>query len=196
MSPTLYKKLYNKNPTFNQIDIKLKNVDSKSQESFSSNIVSIKDVSSVNLISDNMKTFNETIKSIYNIVTILICSAGLLSFIVLFTLTNININERMSDIATIKVLDFYDKEVAAYVFRENLILTFIGACIGLIIGTPLTRYVIGSAEVESVMFGRQIYPLSFLLSIVLTLLFAFLVNIVMLKRLKNINMVEALKTVE
>lgn len=94
------------------------------------------------------------------------------------------------------MLGFYDKEVAAYVFRENLILTFIDACLGLIVGTPLTRYVIGSAEVESVMFGRQIYPLSFLLSIVLTLFFAFLVNILMLKRLKNINMVEALKIVE
>lgn len=196
MSPILYEKLYHTKPSFNQINVKLKSSDPKTQEIFSKNIVSLKGIASVNLMSDHMKKFNDTIKSIYNIVIVLIVSAGLLSFIVLFTLTNININERMREIATIKVLGFYDKEVSAYVFRENLILAFVGACFGLIIGNPLTRYVIGTAEVEMVMFGRQIYPLSFLLAVILTLAFAFIVNTVMLRSLKNINMVESLKTIE
>jgi len=196
MSPTLYEKLYKKNPSFNQVNIKLKNTDATAQESFSKNIASLSGVSSVNPISDNMQKFNDTIKSTYNIVIILIVSAGLLSFIVLFTLTNININERMREIATIKVLGFYDNEVSAYVFRENLILTVIGACLGLIIGTPLTSFIVGSAEVDTVMFGRQIYPLSYILAAIITLIFALFVDIMMLKRIRDINMVEALKSVE
>lgn len=196
MSPTLYEKLYKVKPVYNEINVKLKTADESAQENVSKNVISLTGVSSVNFISDSVARFNDTIKSIYNIVIILIVSAGLLSFIVLYTLTNININERMREIATIKVLGFYDKEVSSYVFRENLILTFVGTSFGLMIGSPLARYVIGSAEVEIVMFGRQIYPLSFFLAAILTLVFAWLVNIVMLRRLKNINMVEALKTVE
>ena len=102
----------------------------------------------------------------------------------------------MREIATIKVLGFYNNEVSAYIFRENLILTFLGACLGLIIGNPLTRYIIGSAEVDNVMFGRQIYPLSFILATIITLAFAIFVDFMMLKRIRNINMVEALKSVE
>ncbi len=126
----------------------------------------------------------------------LIISAALLSFIVLFTLTNININERIREIATIKVLGFYDNEVSAYVFRENLILTIIGTVFGLFIGVPLTNYVIGTAEVDMLMFGREIYPLSFVFSALFTLAFALIVNAFMLRKLRKINMVEALKTVE
>lgn len=196
MSPTLYKKLYKVNPNFNVINVKLKTSDASSQENVSKNIISLSGMSSVNLMKDSVARFNDTIKSIYNIVIILIVSAGLLSFIVLFTLTNININERIREIATIKVLGFYDNEVSSYVFKENLILTLVGTIVGLILGSPLAKYVVGSAEVEIVMFGRQIYPLSFFIAAMLTLVFAWVVNIVMLRRLKNINMVEALKTVE
>lgn len=196
MSPSLYQKLYLKEPIFNETYVKLKNTDAKTQEAVSRSIASLKGVSSVNLISDNQQKFKDTIKSIYNIVIVLIVSAGLLSFIVLYTLTNININERMREIATIKVLGFYHKEVSSYVFRENFILTMLGALFGLIAGKFLASYVIGTAEVDMVMFGRRIYPLSFVLSALLTLLFAWIVNIAMLKRLKNIDMVEALKTVE
>jgi len=143
-----------------------------------------------------MARFNDTIKSIYNIVLTLIVSAGLLSFLVLYTLTNININERLRAIATIKVLGFYGKEVSSYVFRENIILTLIGIAIGLFIGKYLASYVIGTAEVDMVMFGRQIYPLSFIIASILTLAFSWFVNIVMFRKLRKINMVEALKTFE
>lgn len=196
MTPMLYKKLYGNEPSYNQIDVDLNTNAVSAQQNISENIVPLKGVSSVNLISDNTKKFNDTIKSIYYIILVLIISAALLSFIVLYTLTNINISERMREIATIKVLGFYDKEVSSYVFRESIILTFLGAAFGLIIGVPIANYVIRTTEIEMIMFGRQIYPLSFILSAVLTLAFSWFVNLVMLRKLKKINMVEALKTVE
>jgi putative ABC transport system permease protein len=196
MSPILYEKLYGIKPAFSQIDIKLKSTSSLSQQNVSKNVAPLKGVASVNLISDNIKKFNDTIRTIYSVIVVLIASAGLLSFIVLYTLTNINISERMREIATIKVLGFYDKEVSSYVFRESLILTFIGAVFGLIIGLPLASYVIGTTEIDSLMFGRQIYPLSFIVSVILTVVFSWIVNLVMLRKLKKINMVEALKTIE
>ncbi len=196
MSPTLYEKTYHAKPVFNQLDIKLKTTADTAQEEVSKNIASLGGVSSVNLMKDSTERFKNTIKTIYSIVLVLIFSAGLLSFIVLYTLTNININERLREIATIKVLGFYDNEVSAYVFRENLILTLIGTAFGLLIGMPLAHYVIGTCEVDLVMFGRQIYPLSFLIAAALTMLFAWIVNLVMLRTLRKINMVEALKTVE
>jgi putative ABC transport system permease protein len=196
MSPTLYKKLFGINPSYNQIDIKLKTNLASAQQNVSENIVPLNGVSSVNLVSDSIKKFNDTIKSIYYVILVLIISAGLLSFIVLYTLTNINISERMREIATIKVLGFYDKEVSSYVFRENIILTCIGVVFGLVIGVPLTQYVVRTAEVDMLMFGRQIYPQSFIISALLTIAFSWFVNLVMLRKLKKIDMVEALKTVE
>lgn len=196
MSPSLYQQLYGTSPKYNQINVKLNTTAAGTQESLAKQLVSLPGVSSVNLKSDSLAQFDEMIKTIYSVILILIVSAGLLSFIVLYTLTNINVTERMREIATIKVLGFYDREVASYVFRENLILTMLGAGLGLLIGGPLARYVIGSAEVEMVMFGRQIYLPSFLYATILTLGFSMLVNIVMLRTLKDIDMVESLKTVE
>lgn len=196
MPPSLYQKLYKAQPDYNQINVKLKDTKSSAQEDISKKLLSLDGVAQVNFISDNISRFNDTIKSIYNIVIVLIVSAGILSFIVLYTLTSININERIREIATIKVLGFYDKEVSKYVFRENIILTIIGVIAGLILGNPLAHYVTGTAEVEIVMFGRQIYPISYVLAAVLTLFFAWFVNTIMIRKLKDINMVEALKTIE
>jgi putative ABC transport system permease protein len=196
MSTALYKKLYGSVPEYNQIDIKLKTVSASAQQNVSENIVPLKGVSSVNLIGDNTKKFSDTIRSVYFIILVLIISAALLSFIVLYTLTNINISERIREIATIKVLGFYDKEVSAYVFRENIILTVLGAGFGLIIGLPLAKFVIGTAEIDMLMFGRQIYPKSFIISALLTLAFSWFVNLVMLRKLKKVDMVESLKSIE
>lgn len=196
MSPTLYRSLYKAAPAYNELDVKLKTDDTEAQQRVSRALVSQKGISAVYLMSDNVRRFNDTIKSIYSIVYVLIVSAALLSFVVLFTLTNININERLREIATIKVLGFYDKEVSAYIFRENIILTVVGTAAGLLMGVPLAHYVILTAEVDMLMFGRQIYPQSYAYAAVLTLLFAWLVNLVMIRRLRGINMVEALKTVE
>jgi len=176
--------------------VNFKNISTANQETLSGTILSQDGVASVYNSIDMLTRFKDTISSVNYVVLILILSAGLLSFIVLYTLTNINISERMREIATIKVLGFYDREASAYVFKENIILTFIGATLGLVLGYYLSMFVIQTAEVDIIMFGRQIYPLSFAVSFVLTIVFALFVNIVMLKKIRKVNMVEALKTVE
>ncbi|MDD2376919.1 MAG: ABC transporter permease [Clostridia bacterium] len=196
MSPKLYENLYLIKPEYNQIDVKLTALEDSQKDIISKSIVSSKGVASVTFSNDMLKTFVEMINTVNYVVLILIVAAALLSFIVLYTLTNINISERIREIATIKVLGFYEKEVSSYVYRENLILTLIGSLFGLILGFYLAKFVIGTAEVEMLMFGREIYPMSFVISVLLTLVFAWFVNVVLLKKIKNINMVEALKTVE
>lgn len=126
----------------------------------------------------------------------LVISAALLAFVVLYNLTNVNISERIREIATIKVLGFYDNEVSSYVFRENLILSFIGALAGLALGTLLHRLIMSIAELDSVMFGRTILLQSYVLSVIITMFFSWLVAKVMHHKLKTIPMVESLKSVE
>ena len=116
--------------------------------------------------------------------------------VVLYNLTNININERVREIATIKVLGFYDMEVSTYVFRENAIITILWAGFGLVLGTFLHSFVVKTAEIDMIMFGRDIAPVSFLISFALTILFSLLVNVVMHFYLKKISMVESLKSIE
>ena len=125
-----------------------------------------------------------------------IISAAALAFVVLYNLTNINISERIREIATIKVLGFYDNEVAAYVYRENIILTLIGSIVGLGLGVFLHKFIMTTVELENVMFGRNIDFMSYIYSVLLTLGFGIAVNLVMYFRLKKIPMVESLKSVE
>lgn len=196
MSPALYKTVFETEPAYNSIYVNLNSSSADVESAISKKVLSQNGVTAVYISSDMLTRFKDTIKSVNYVVIILIISAGLLSFIVLYTLTNINISERMREIATIKVLGFYDREVSAYVFKENVILTLIGSVIGLVLGYYLSIFVIRTAEVDVIMFGREIYPLSFVAAAFLTIVFAFFVNFVMLKKIKNINMVEALKTVE
>lgn len=196
MSPKLYETVFKTELVYNDIYVKLHNIKNNDEDVLSNNIISQNGVVAIYSSNEMLSRFKDTIKSINYIVLILIFSAGLLSFIVLYTLTNINISERMREIATIKVLGFYDKEVSAYVFRENIILTLIGSGLGLILGYYLSMFVIQTAEVDVVMFGREIYPFSFVLAALMTIIFALFVNFVMLKKIQNINMVEALKTFE
>lgn len=130
------------------------------------------------------------------VVLVLIISAGALAFVVLYNLTNVNISERMREIATIKVLGFYDNEVSAYVYNENTVLTIIGIILGLIMGYFLHRYIILTGEIDYIMFGRLIRPISFVYSAILTIIFAVLVNFAMYFKLRKIEMVESLKSVE
>ena len=120
---------------------------------------------------------------------VLIISAGVLAFIVLYNLTNINVTEREKELATIKVLGFYDGEVSAYIYRETILLTVIGTALGLVLGMGLHQFVIRTAEVDMVMFGREVYWPSYVWSTLLTFLFSALVNLVMHHKLKNISMV-------
>ena len=130
------------------------------------------------------------------VMIVLIVSAGLLAFVVLYNLNNINITERQRELATIKVLGFYDGEVSAYVFRENILLTVIGVVVGGILGIFLHRFVITTVEVDACMFGRNISALSFVFSALITCGFSAFVNGVMHFKLKKIDMVESLKSVE
>ena len=146
---------------------------------------------------DTMRAqMDDMLRSLNLVIVVLIISAGALAFIVLYNLNNINITERQRELATLKVLGFYDKEVGAYVYRENILLTIIGAFVGCGLGWLLHRYVIVTVEVEEVMFGRQIDFSSFMYSFLFTVGFSLIVNFVMYFKLKKIDMVESLKSVE
>ena len=140
--------------------------------------------------------FGSMLESLDYIVLLVIFSAGALAFIVLYNLTNINITERIREIATIKVLGFYPVETAIYVFRENMVLTGIGGTIGLLLGYFLHRFVMYNIDIDAVSFEAAIKPVSYLYSIALTFLFAVIVNVVMYFKLGRINMAESMKTIE
>ena len=132
-----------------------------------------------------------------NLVTyVLILSAAILSFIVLYNLTNVNISERIREIATIKVLGFYDLEVASYVYRENILISIIGALVGLALGMALHNYIMTTVEMDNIMFGNAVKLSSFIYSVVLTIVFSMIVNVVMYGKLRHVKMVESLKSIE
>ena len=126
----------------------------------------------------------------------LIVSSALLAFVVLYNLANVNISERVREIATLKVLGFYDKEVDNYINRESMILTFIGIVIGLILGFFLTGFVISTCETENMRFAKNILIHSYILSALITSVFSIIVNIATHFVLKKVNMVESLKSIE
>ena len=130
------------------------------------------------------------------VVVVLVIAAGLLAFVVLYNLTNVNISERIREIATIKVLGFYDNEVGEYIYRENIILTLIGGLAGLLLGRALHTYIMTTIELDGVMFGTRINLSSFLLSYGITLIFSLIINAIMYPSLKKIPMVESLKSIE
>ena len=134
--------------------------------------------------------------SLDSVFVVLVLSAGMLAFVVLYNLNNINITERRRELATLKVLGFYDGEVSAYVYRENVVLTLIGAALGCLLGKVLHQFVILTVEIDTVMFGRNIDLSSFVYSVLITIGFSCFVNWVMYFKLKKIDMVESLKSVE
>ena len=151
---------------------------------------------SISYTSSLADQLDRMLSTLGTVIVVLIVSAGMLAFVVLYNLNNINITERQRELATLKVLGFYDKEVSQYVFRENVLLTIMGVIAGAAFGILLHRYVITTVEVDAVMFGRNIKPLSFLYSALFTCGFSAFVNMVMHFKLKKIDMVESLKSVE
>lgn len=159
-------------------------------------LMNMKNAVTVNVSQDFLERFSSMMQSMNLIVfVIILCAAGL-AFIVLYNLTNINITERMREIATIKVLGFYEKETSSYVFRENLMLTFFGALLGLVLGKLLHTFVMGQIKIDAVTFDVQVLPVSYLYSVVLTLVFALFVNQMMKKKIDGISMTESLKSVD
>ncbi|WP_281508458.1 FtsX-like permease family protein [Parvibacter caecicola] len=159
----------------------------------------LRDTGAVATVSYNdevIDTYRSMLKSVDMVVVVLVVAAAALAFIVLYNLTNINITERVREIATLKVLGFTRHEVDTYIFREIFILSAIGAAAGLVLGVFLEGFVAVSAEVDAVMFGREIHLLSFALAFVLTMAFTVLVMLFMRRKLDSVNMVESLKSVE
>ncbi|HEY5537386.1 MAG TPA: FtsX-like permease family protein [Acetobacterium sp.] len=153
-------------------------------------------VVAVNFTTNIVKSSSDSIGTLNVVVLILILSAGALAVVVLYNLTNINISERIREIATIRVLGFYDMEVYKYIFRENIVLSIIGIIVGLGLGIILNGFIINSVETDIAMFGRGIEPTSYIYSILITLGFTMLVNVMMTPMIKKISMVESLKSVE
>lgn len=153
-------------------------------------------VSGVSVNQDFRERFDNMMKSLNYIVLLIIVCAGALAFIVLYNLTNINITERIREIATIKVLGFYPGETASYVFKENFVLTAIGAGVGLLLGIALHKFVMFNIDIDAVAFDEHIKAVSFVLSFFITFLFTAFVDVVMYFKLDKINMVESLKSIE
>ena len=143
-----------------------------------------------------MKTVSDMLNTMNYVVVILIVASALLAFVVLYNLANINIGERQREIATLKVLGFYDKEVDNYINKENIIFTIIGIVLGLILGTFLTTAIISSIEIDSLRFFRNINVMSYVYSAIITALFSMIVNWIIHFVLKKIDMIESLKSVE
>lgn len=196
MSAETYEKAFGKAPEYKTLLVTTVSGDPEFRGEVSERLLKSEEVSYVSFVDDIQTTFDNMLKNIDYIVIVLIVSAGGLAVIVLYNLTNINICERKRELATLKVLGFHGKELAAYIYRETFILCLIGIVVGLFLGVALHGFVIHTAEVDDIMFGRQIAPLSFVLAAAITLLFTGLVDLIMLKKLRSIDMVESMKANE
>ena len=197
ISPNTYQEAFGKEMEANSLLCKLpEDLTAQEEERLGTDLLQCRDVVSAQFTDTLSESFHNSITRINSIIVVLIVSAGLLAFVVLYNLTNINITEREKELATIKVLGFYDGEVSAYIYRETVLLTLIGTALGLLLGMGLHQFVIRTAEVDMVMFGRAVYWPSYVYSAVLTILFGMLVNLVMHHKLKKISMVESMKAPE
>lgn len=196
MSEELYESLYGEEPDWNQWFIKTRQQDEDFEEELRTDYIQYEAVSDVDFISGTAQRVADMLRSMDLIIYVLVIAAGLLAFVVLYNLNNININERRRELATLKVLGFFDPEVSAYVNRENVLLTVIGTGVGVFLGILLHRFVIKTAEIDMLMFGRTIAPKSYVYSVLLTFVFSALVNGAMFFKLRKIDMVESLKSVE
>lgn len=170
--------------------------DQATRDAFGEKLINQTGVATVDDVNEAIRTYRESLAVVNRVVAILIVAAALLAFIVLYNLTNINIEERIREIASLKVLGFTRHEVDAYVFREIALLAVFGALFGLVLGTYLEGFVVQTAEIDLVMFGRAIHAPSYWFAFGLTLVFSLLVYVAMRPKLKNIDMVESLKSVE
>ena len=196
LSPEKYEELYGVPAEYNTIIYSVKDGKDDQIEKIGTKLLSMDGVLNVSYTSSIEGRLDDMLRSLNLVIVVLIVSAGMLAFVVLYNLNNINITERQRELATLKVLGFYDEEVASYVYRENILLTIIGSVVGMVLGNLLHRYIILTVEVEEAMFGRQIHWQSYLYSFLFTVAFSLFVNWVMFYKLKKIDMVESLKSVE
>ena len=196
MSPEYYEKIYGEPAEFEVMYAEFTPEGQEREKELGSEILQQPGVYNVSYTSDTKREINDMLQALVLVIIVLIITAALLAFVVLYNLNNVNITERRRELATLKVLGFYDQEVAAYVYHENIILTLMGIVVGVGLGTLLHQYIIHTIRVDMVMFGQHVSLVSFLISAVLTAVFSAFVNFVMYFKLKEINMVESLKSVE
>ena len=196
MTPRVYEQTFGEMPEYENIVFTMQEDCKDDLEMAGTRILAYPGALSISYTSSLASQVDRMLSTLDAVILVLIVSAGMLAFVVLYNLNNINITERQRELATLKVLGFYDGEVSQYVLRENVILTVLGIMFGAVFGILIHRYVITTVEVDAVMFGRNIKPLSFLYSGILTSIFSIVVNGVMHFKLKTIDMVESLKSVE
>ena len=196
MTPTVYRETFGKEPDYASTVFTLKEEFKENPEELGNEILKYPAALSISYTSSLSEQLERMLSTLGLVVVVLIISAGMLAFVVLYNLNNINITERKRELATLKVLGFYDGEVSGYVFRENIILTLVGVLAGALFGILLHRFVITTVEVDAVMFGRNIKTISFIYSALITCSFSVIVNLVMHFKLKKIDMIESLKSVE
>ena len=196
ISKEYYKKVFNRDIEYNRVIGKIKDTSKQVEENISTDIMKQESIKGVSFNTGAKENFHDTIANLNYVVLIMTVSAGALAFVVLYNLTNVNISERIREIATIKVLGFYDNEVSAYIYRENTILTLIGTIVGLGLGVMLHQFIMITVELESMMFGRVIENSSYIISAILTIALGIIVNFAMYYKLKTVQMVESLKSVD
>ncbi|SCI47706.1 chromosome segregation protein [uncultured Blautia sp.] len=196
MTPSCYEKTFGEKPEYSSTVYTMKEDAGSDLETIGNEVLKYPAALSISYTSSTAGQVERMLGSLGAVIWVLIISAGMLAFVVLYNLNNINITERQRELATLKVLGFYDGEVSQYVFRENILLSIIGILVGAVFGIFLHRYVITTVEVDAVMFGRNIKTPSFIYSGIITFGFSMFVNMVMHFKLKKIDMVESLKSVE
>ncbi|SKA61133.1 putative ABC transport system permease protein [Eubacterium uniforme] len=196
MSQKYYENNFDTDIIFNAAITKNKEGYKEYNDKLSEDLLAIEGVALVSFLSTTEDTVLDMFASMNGIIMVLIVCAGILAFIVLYNLNNVNIEERKRELATLKVLGFYDGEVSGYIYRENIIITFMGIVLGFIFGRILLTFVVKTAEVDAMMFAREVKMLSYAYSAIFTVLFAVIINYVMHIRLKSVDMATSLKSVE
>ena len=195
MTDACYRQIYGEEPEKNIILLDY-DIRADGAQELASSLVAEDGVTSLSIVDDTRRVFANSLDSVdYAVVLIIVCAAAL-AFVVLYNLTNINITERMRELATLKVLGFYDGELSAYIYRENVILTVFGVGLGMVLGKFLHQWLILTVEIEMLMFGRSLKPESYGWAVVLTVIFSLAVNLAAHRKLKKLDMVESLKTME
>ncbi len=194
LSAACYERLFGEAPAQNLL--LLEYGEGAESDQVSAELMAMDAVTSHSYIAAIRDSFTNSMEAIDYAVVIIILSAAALAFVVLYNLTNINITERVRELATLKVLGFFDKEITAYVYRENVFLTLFGIVLGLVMGRLLHAWLVLTVEVDLVMFGRTAPAYAYVLAAVLTAVFSVMVNVAAHFKLKKVDMVESLKTVE
>lgn len=196
MTGNTYTTLTGKSAELNQAYVKATDNSATGMDELGTILVKDEHVLAMSKVTTIRDNFDDAISSLNTVVGVLLIAACALAFIVLYNLVNINITERKRELATIKVLGFRDGEVTSYLYRENIILTIMGIIVGLVGGIFLHKIIMNTLEIDSLLFGQRVYPLSFLYAALITISFSVIVNIFTHFTLKKIDMIESLKSVE